>query len=404
MIRQGKRFLVLVAFLLVALCASVCAKELTVGIPSWESPAGKQFWGEVIIPKFKEIHPDFEVVIDRISWSADTIQVRYIAGEAPDVIQYGTDKLGSYLPMLEPLNDFINELDIDDFPPPAIEATTMNGKVYGLPWFLGIRTLVYRKSHFEKAGISSGSGPKTWDELLSFAKKLTKRGNDGEITRQGVELSSHWFKFGPWLFQGGGHYITKDGKHSCFASSGTKTAVLFAKKLYEEDMVTSPIAPDFKSGGAAMSYWHSGVFYEVSDGSDVGVSMPPQGVKRTTMIAPCAWGITNNSTNKEAARTWLRLVSAREHMLEMARLNYILPVRISLISEDPWSSDDRYRTFLEASLVAESFHSGSSQFENIVHDLVSPALQRVIFGGASVGVLDDISRRIEAVLEEEVLR
>jgi ABC-type glycerol-3-phosphate transport system substrate-binding protein len=49
---------------------------------------------------------------------------------------------------------------------------TVNGNVYAVPWFGGVRGIWYRKDQFAKAGISSP--PTTWAQLLTDAKALTK--------------------------------------------------------------------------------------------------------------------------------------------------------------------------------------------------------------------------------------
>jgi ABC-type glycerol-3-phosphate transport system substrate-binding protein len=49
---------------------------------------------------------------------------------------------------------------------------TVNGNVYAVPWFGGVRGIWYRKDQFAKAGISSP--PTTWAQLVSDAKALTK--------------------------------------------------------------------------------------------------------------------------------------------------------------------------------------------------------------------------------------
>jgi ABC-type glycerol-3-phosphate transport system substrate-binding protein len=49
---------------------------------------------------------------------------------------------------------------------------TVNGNVYAVPWFGGVRGVWYRKDQFAKAGISSP--PTTWTQLVSDAKALTK--------------------------------------------------------------------------------------------------------------------------------------------------------------------------------------------------------------------------------------
>ncbi len=49
---------------------------------------------------------------------------------------------------------------------------TVNGNIYAVPWFGGVRGIWYNKDQFAKAGISSA--PTTWAELVSDAKALMK--------------------------------------------------------------------------------------------------------------------------------------------------------------------------------------------------------------------------------------
>ena len=48
-----------------------------------------------------------------------------------------------------------------------IDAATLDGKVYGKPWYAGARALIYRKDVLAKAGVKP---PKTWDELLAASQ------------------------------------------------------------------------------------------------------------------------------------------------------------------------------------------------------------------------------------------
>lgn len=50
---------------------------------------------------------------------------------------------------------------------------TQNGKVFGVPWFGGVRGIWYRKDQFAKAGITSA--PTTWAQLVADAQKLQKK-------------------------------------------------------------------------------------------------------------------------------------------------------------------------------------------------------------------------------------
>ncbi len=50
---------------------------------------------------------------------------------------------------------------------------TQGSKIYGVPWFGGVRGVWYRKDQFAKAGITSP--PTSWAQLVSDAKALMKK-------------------------------------------------------------------------------------------------------------------------------------------------------------------------------------------------------------------------------------
>ena len=45
----------------------------------------------------------------------------------------------------------------------------MDGKLYGMPWYAGVRSVIYRTDVFEKAGVKP---PTTWDELVKVGDTL----------------------------------------------------------------------------------------------------------------------------------------------------------------------------------------------------------------------------------------
>ena len=57
----------------------------------------------------------------------------------------------------------------DDLVPGLAEAGTVDGALYGMPWYAGVRSVVYRTDVFEKAGVEP---PTTWDELVAAGEKI----------------------------------------------------------------------------------------------------------------------------------------------------------------------------------------------------------------------------------------
>ena len=92
----------------------------------------------------------------------------------PDVIEGVTEQLGVYvrINLVEDLDQyFTNWSDKDQFLPNAIDACKINGKLYGIPYNINVRGMLYRKDIFAKYNLKV---PTTWSELVETAASITK--------------------------------------------------------------------------------------------------------------------------------------------------------------------------------------------------------------------------------------
>ncbi|MCX2969045.1 MULTISPECIES: sugar ABC transporter substrate-binding protein [Streptomyces] len=60
----------------------------------------------------------------------------------------------------------------DDMVPALRTAGTYDGKLYGVPWYAGVRALLYRRDVFAEHGLSA---PTSWPELREVARELKER-------------------------------------------------------------------------------------------------------------------------------------------------------------------------------------------------------------------------------------
>jgi len=80
-----------------------------------------------------------------------------------------------------------------DFSPQQLKTATVDGKLIALPWFGDVRPLIYRKDLLQAAGVPEPTGSWTWDEFLTYAKKLTRDLNgDGIIDQYGFGTSGRY--------------------------------------------------------------------------------------------------------------------------------------------------------------------------------------------------------------------
>ena len=109
------------------------------------------------------------------------IELAYVSGQAPDMMS------GGKLNQLAGEGKIIAFEDIDggkefiehykDFVVP--KKNMCNGKTYSVPFACTTNALVYNKDMFKAAGIVDENGealpPKTWDDVIEIAKKLTNK-------------------------------------------------------------------------------------------------------------------------------------------------------------------------------------------------------------------------------------
>jgi len=74
------------------------------------------------------------------------------------------------------------------------------GKTWGVPFQRSTIVLYWNKELFREAGLDPDKGPANWDQMVEYAKKLTKTDASGNVTQWGVKIPSSGFPY--WLFQG----------------------------------------------------------------------------------------------------------------------------------------------------------------------------------------------------------
>jgi multiple sugar transport system substrate-binding protein len=117
----------------------------------------------------------------------DVIKTRLVGEAAPDV--FYLDALEAPFLMSqdvsEPLDSYIKpEFELADFAEALLNTFKYNNSIYGLPKDYSTLALFYNKKAFTNTGLEAP--PTTWEELRSYAKKLTKdTNNDGIIDQYG---------------------------------------------------------------------------------------------------------------------------------------------------------------------------------------------------------------------------
>jgi len=128
------------------------------------------------LKKFEEKNPGIIVKAEYTGWDGHTSRMTtQVAGNTePDVMQTNYN----WLPLFSKngdgfydMNQQKDALHMAAFPKSALDMTTINGKVNGLPVSMTSRVFYFNKTMFEKAGVEY---PTNWDELMAAGKAFEK--------------------------------------------------------------------------------------------------------------------------------------------------------------------------------------------------------------------------------------
>jgi multiple sugar transport system substrate-binding protein len=200
-----------------------------------------------MIESYQKLHPNVTIQADFVSFTdlPKKLLVTLGTGTGPDVFETNTGWLAPFLEknQLEPLSPpSLGYASLDTmkqaYVPGTLDPLIRDGKLFVLPYDMKSLSLYINTEHFRAAGLDPEKDyPKTWDETLAVAKKLTKVEN-GKITRQGyrwVFVNATWSQnhFEPLIHQFGGDTLTPDGKCALNSPAGIKAMQVMASFVRE---------------------------------------------------------------------------------------------------------------------------------------------------------------------------
>ena len=182
---------------------------------------------------FQAKHPGTTVNIEFVPWAQahDKFVTAIAGGKVPDVAEMGT----TWTPEFADQGGLVEQpkLKAGDYVSSLVDAATLNGKVYGKPWYAGARALIFRKDILEKAGIDKP--PATWDEMMAAAKQIkAKVPNVYPVSYTG--LSEHMYL--PTIWQAGGQIATQNGEtwKSALNSPEAAKALEYYASFYKDGL------------------------------------------------------------------------------------------------------------------------------------------------------------------------
>ena len=264
--------------------------------------------------------------------------------------------------------DGIAESEIGDIFAPLLQAARWHDTLYAMPMEATSLALLYNRGLFRQAGLDPDHPPQSWDELRSFAKKLTiDKNGDGVNDQYGFYVPvfpasgdlNLWMilQWTPFLWQAGGSEINEEQTKALFNSEAGIKALTLWKQMYDDlksNMFSMAHDMGFASGHLAMVLdgpWNLPRYRVLKDIDWAVAPLPAGPVKRATYIAGEHLVIFRQSKHPVEAWKFLKWILRPEVQAFFSSRSGYLPVRKSVLGlkeyQEVLARDPALRVFVD---------------------------------------------------------
>ncbi|MFD9329412.1 extracellular solute-binding protein [Streptomyces sp. NPDC060065] len=361
------------------------------------SNAPKEKVVDAAVDTFEKAHEGADVQVEYIPVETRAQRIKAAFNDpksAPDVIEYGNTDTAGYVKdggLADITEDFADWSEAKDTDPTAKQSVTVDGKIYGAPYFVGVRALYYRTDVFEELGLEV---PKTQAELISTAKEIRAAKPD----LYGLAVGgAYTYGAMPFIWSNGGEIANgKGGSYaSAIDSAAAQKGIEAYTSLFGDDncpaakcagMGGNDTVTAFASGKAGMAIGGDFSHAAIEAGSVKGkyAVVPLPGVK-SGEIAPAFAGGNNIGVLKSTSHRTLAIdlmeqLASKKTQAELFDAMGFLPtytdVRADVAKKEPF-----VKPFVQTLAAGAKFVPASPAWAQIDASLVLPTMFQEIVSG-----------------------
>jgi len=370
-----------------------------------------------MIPEFEAQHPGVRVRVQQIPWSAahEKLLTAYVGEAMPDLFQAGNTWLPELaaLGAIEPLDDRVREskeIKADDYFPGIWETNVVDGRLYGIPWYVDTRLLFYRADLLRAAGYAEP--PRTWDQWRAAMESLKTRGG-GERYAALVPLRE-WQIPVVLALQRGAELLRDGDRFGNFRGAEFRSAFDFYLGLFRDGFAPSGgetqvanVYQDFAAGYFVFYVsgpWNLGEFSRRMPAqlADAWATAPlpsaGEDYPGVSLAGGSSLAVFAGSRRKEAAWQLIEYLSSARQQLELYRLTGDLPSRRGAWADEALTADARIAAF-RAQLDAVRSTPKIPEWERIAEKIMQyaeAAVRNTMTADEALTALDaDVDRMLE---------
>lgn len=320
---------------------------------------------DAINAEFKAKYPKVTVTVELQEWTGiqEKTATALASNNPPDVLEIGNTLTSKFAHAggLEDLTAKKTDLGGANWLKGLEESGTLDGKLFGVPYYAGDRAIIYRTDMFKKAGVEV---PKTQAELITVGEKLMEANKKVKGFSALYFPGKYWYAALPFIWDAGGDLAVKDGEKwkGALDTPESKAGLTYLKELVDKTSAAPKDADEtkdadvFRAGKAAMIIdpgWMIGVITDAKTGKPalkehIGVFPIPgkaEGQTAPVFLGGSTLSVSFRSKEKELATEWLKLLVSEKYQAQLAAAGNI-PNTTSLLGAK--ASDPIANVFFEA--------------------------------------------------------
>lgn len=386
-------------------------EEVSGSVTMWYPPIGgdieREYW-DTTIAKFQEEYPNIDVEVEIIPWDrrGERLQTAITGAATPDVTYALPADVYAWAPdgILADLSEAV--VDQDKYLPNALEAVTIDDKLYGAPVLVGVLPTIHVKPVWDDMGVEPEDYPKTWDEVKEWAPKLKEKGYyitqyDGHPAQT---LNGSFYQL---LWANGGRVLSEDLSTVEVNNAAGVEALEFAKWLVDNDyspkdaitqdmpVETSPIAQH----KVAMLFSRSieSLTQNGLSADELVITAPLENKESLSYGNVASWVIFEESQNKEAASVWINWLNQPEILQEFLPERNQQPARTDVTGlYEEGTPEAEVGKLLEHGIIEPASPQASE-----IMNLLKPHLQAALLGQKDAQTaLDDAAAEVEQSINQ----
>ncbi|HEY9629634.1 MAG TPA: sugar ABC transporter substrate-binding protein [Coleofasciculaceae cyanobacterium] len=318
----------------------------------WTMQLQPQFtdYFNALIAEFEQENSGTKVKWVDVPWGdmQSKILTSVSAGTAPDVVNLNPDfaaQLAGRNAWLE-LDSKIPEGDRAQYLPKIWQANTLDGKSFGIPWYLSTSITIYNQDLLKRSGISQP--PATYKELAEVAKQVKeKTGKYAFFTTFVAEDSGEALQS---FVQMGAQLLTPEGK-AAFNTPEGKAVFQYWTDLYQQNLLPKEVLT--QGHRRAIELYQSGETALLSTGSQflktIETNAPAvakvsasaaqiSGDTRKKSVAVMNLAIPRNTDQPDMALKFALFVTNNANQLAFAKAANVLPSTAEALQDSYFTS------------------------------------------------------------------